>query len=170
MQIPTIHTDRLSLVPPSGEAGQLYEDFYTDAQASAAYGGPLTPAAASARLASDRMNWDVGGFGIWVIQRRQEQDLVGVCGYWQGKGWPRELTWWLLPRARGAGIAYEASRAVVRHAYLQFRWPVVETYMNDTNASARSLALRLGGIKTDRRQFPDGMERDVFQIPKPTDA
>jgi RimJ/RimL family protein N-acetyltransferase len=97
MQIPTIHTDRLILVPPSAEAEQLYEAFYTDVQASAAYGGPLTPGAASARLAADLGTWHLCGFGVWVIQQLQQQDFVGVCGYWQGKGWPRELTWWLLP-------------------------------------------------------------------------
>jgi [ribosomal protein S5]-alanine N-acetyltransferase len=37
--------------------------------------------------------------------------------------------------------------------------------MKDDNAPARALVLRLGGVMTDRRQFPDGLERDVFQIP-----
>jgi [ribosomal protein S5]-alanine N-acetyltransferase len=77
-----------------------------------------------------------------VIQRRLEGDLAGTCGFWQGKGWPRELTWWLLPENRGAGLVYEASQAALLHAYGEFRWDSVETYMNDTNASARALVLR----------------------------
>jgi ribosomal-protein-alanine N-acetyltransferase len=165
MQIPAIQTDRLCLLPPSAEAGQLYEEFYTNALASGKYGGPLTPTAASARLATDIGTWHLSGFGVWVIQRRKQQDLVGVCGFWQGKGWPRELTWWLLPRARGAGIAYEASQAVIHHAYRVSGWPVVETYMNDANEPARALVMRLGGVKTGRQLFPDGLQRDVFQIP-----
>ena len=170
MQIPTLQTDRLNLVAPSSGAERLYEEFYTNALASSAYGGPLTASAAWARLASDLGTWHLQGFGVWVIQRRQEQDFVGVCGYWQGVGWPRELTWWVFPVVRGAGIAREASEAAVKHAYRVFRWPVVETYMNDTNAPALGLVLRLGGIKTGRQQFPDGLERDVFQIPPPPDA
>ncbi len=162
--IPTIQSACLNLVPPGVEAERIYEEFYTDAQASATYGGPLTSTAARARLASDIEAWHLGGFGVWVIQRRQEQDFVGVCGYWQGKGWPRELTWWLLPRARGGGIAHEASRAAIDYAYRVFGWPVVETYMNDSNERARNLVLRLGGVKTRRQKFPDGLERDVFQI------
>lgn len=145
----------------------MYEAFYTNAQASCAYGGPLTPEAARARLASDLGTWHRSGFGVWLIQRRQQQDLVGVCGYWQGKGWPKELTWWLLPQARGAGIAQEASRAAIEHAYRVFGWSVVETYMNDTNEPARALALRLGASKTRRQEFPDGLERDVFVLPPP---
>jgi hypothetical protein len=42
--------------------------------------------------------------------------------------------------------------------------------MNDTNDRARALVLRLGGVKKERRMFPDGVERDVFQVPPPTAA
>ncbi|MBT9455646.1 MAG: GNAT family N-acetyltransferase [Burkholderiaceae bacterium] len=148
----------------------MYQRFYTDADASRAYGGPLSHAAALARLASDLGSWDVQGFGVWAIRRRKEGDLIGVCGFWQGKGWPRELTWWLLPAARGGGFAHEASLAAVAHAYAAFGWESVETYMNDANAPARALVLRLGGLKTDRRLFPDDLERDVFRIPAPAAA
>jgi [ribosomal protein S5]-alanine N-acetyltransferase len=110
----------------------------------------------------------VQGFGVWALQRRGSGDLVGVCGFWQGKGWPRELTWWLLPAARGAGLAHEASQAAVAHAYEVFGWPDVETYMSDENKSARALVRRLGGVHTGRRAFPDGAERDVFRIPLPS--
>ena len=156
---------------PLGPACEnLYEEFYTDAPASEHYNGPLTPGAAWTRLAADLGTWHLCGFGVWAIQRREQQDLVGICGFWQGKGWPRELTWWLLPRARGCGIAHEASTAAIEHAYRVFGWPVVETYMKDDNAAARALVLRLGGIKTDRRVFPDGLERDVFKLPAHTSS
>ena len=170
MQIPTLHTDRLVLSPLSKACDGLYDEFYTDAEASSNYGGPLTSAAAWTRLLADVGTWHLHGFGVWAVQRREQRDLVGVCGYWQGKGWPRELTWWLLPRARGFGIAYEASMAAIRHAYLVFGWPAVETYMKDENVPARALVLRLGGFKIERRLFPDGLERDVFRLPQATAA
>lgn len=167
MQIPTLETDRLVLLPPSAACDDLYQRFYTDADASRAYGGPLTPGAAWSRLAADLGSWFLQGFGVWVVQRREQGDLVGTCGFWQGKGWPRELTWWLLPAARGGGVALEASRAAVAHAYDTWRWQCVETCMNDANSPARALVRRLHGTKTGRRLFPDGLERDVFRIPAP---
>jgi [ribosomal protein S5]-alanine N-acetyltransferase len=166
VQIPTLLTDRLALVPLSAACEELYEEFYTDPAASEQYNGPLTAGAAYSRLSADLGNWYLRGFGVWAVQRREQQDLVGVCGYWQGKGWPRELTWWLLPHARGCGIAQEASVAAIHHAYRAFSWSIVETYMKDENTTARTLVQRLGGIKTDRRMFPDGQERDVFRIPE----
>ncbi|CAN7269312.1 GNAT family N-acetyltransferase [Acidovorax sp. LjRoot129] len=170
MKIPTLATDRLLLLPPEAACEDIYQRFYTDANASRAYGGPLSPAAAWTRLASDIGSWYLQGFGVWAIQRRKEGDFIGVCGFWQGQGWPRELTWWLVPEARGGGFAREASLAAVAHAYEAFRWESVETYMNDENESARALVLRLGGVKTDRRLFPDNLERDVFRVPNPAAA
>ncbi|HSW04963.1 GNAT family N-acetyltransferase [Aquabacterium sp.] len=167
MHIPTLSSKRLLLLPPSAACEALYDRFYTDADASIAYGGPLTPGGAWSRLASDLGTWFLQGFGVWVIQRREQGDLVGTCGFWQGKGWPRELTWWLLPEARGAGLAQEASLAAVAHAYGAFGWPSVDTYMNDANLPARALVQRLGGVRTGRQAFPDGLERDVFHIPPP---
>jgi [ribosomal protein S5]-alanine N-acetyltransferase len=167
MQTTTMQTARLVLEPLSSACEAVYEAFYTDAEASAAYGGPLTAAGAWNRLAADMGAWSLQGFGVWAIRRRAENDLVGVCGFWQGKGWPRELTWWLLPGTRGQGIAAEASEAVIRHAYVNLGWARVETYMNDSNAAARALVLRLGGVKTGRRRFPDGLERDLFLLPAP---
>ncbi|MED5622108.1 GNAT family N-acetyltransferase [Ideonella sp. BN130291] len=165
MHIPTLTTDRLVLQPPGAQAQAVYQRFYTDASASAAYGGPLSPGAAWARLAADLGGWQLQGFGVWLIQRREQGDLVGVCGFWQGLGWPRELTWWLLPEARGAGLAYEASQAAVAHAYREFKWDSVETYMHDNNGPARALVQRLGGQKIGRQRFPDGLDRDLYRIP-----
>lgn len=58
--IPTLQTERLLLLPPSAAAEALYGAFYTDAQASHAYGGPLTAAAAWNRLAADLGAWHAG--------------------------------------------------------------------------------------------------------------
>lgn len=168
MEIPTLETERLRLMPPSLACEPAYQRFYTDAEASGAYGGPLSPGAAWSRLAADRGGWDLQGFGVWALQRKREGDFIGVCGFWQGKGWPRELTWWLLPEARGRGFAKEASIAAVAYAYRGFGWPEVRTYMEDHNAEARRLVLALGGESLGRARFPDGAERDLFRIPDPT--
>ena len=167
MLIPTLETERLILEPPSDFGWAAYKRFYTDAEASKAYGGPLSERQAWARLASDLGTWYLLGFGVWLIRRKREQDCVGTCGYWQGKGWPRELTWWLSPEARGSGLAKEASIAAISHGYESFGWDTVQTYMKDENEAARSLVLSLGGSKVDRLKFPDEMERDVFLLPRP---
>ncbi|MCH7345356.1 GNAT family N-acetyltransferase [Pelomonas sp. CA6] len=165
LEIPVLETERLRLLAPGPACAAAYQSFYTDAQASYFYGGPLTPGAAWARLAADLGSWALQGFGVWAVQRRADAAIVGVCGFWQGLGWPRELTWWLLPQARGQGLALEASRAALRQAYDGWRWPSVQTYMKDDNAAARALVLRLGGVRVGRPDFPDGMARDLYELP-----
>ena len=111
--------------------------------------------------------WYLLGFGVWVVQKKDDGKFIGTCGFWQGKDWPIELTWWLLPETRRKGFAYESSLAVIDYAYKNLGWGKVETYMNDENVSARSLVEKLGGVKDRRAIMPDGIERNVFIIPEP---
>ncbi|MCG9769722.1 GNAT family N-acetyltransferase [Pseudoalteromonas maricaloris] len=165
--IPTIETNRLRLVAPNKDAFETYKKFYTDGSASKMYGGPIGIEQTWARLKADVGSWYLLGFGVWVIQLKSNDSYVGTCGFWQGKEWPKELTWWVLPEARGQGVATEASLAVLKHAYNVFNWETVETYMNDDNGAARALVEKLGGVKVRRQQFNDGLSRDIYFLPKP---
>lgn len=167
MLLPNLRFERIDLIPPDHTCDSAYQRFYTDAEASAAYGGPLMPAAAWSRLAFDIGAWHLQGFGVWALRRREDAAVVGVCGFWQGRGWPRELNWWLLPEARGQGYAIEASLAAVKHAYVEFGWESVQTYCADTNEAAKALIVRLGGVQMSRQAFPDGEHRNVYLIPQP---
>jgi len=165
--IPIIETERLRLLPPSADCFDVYQRFYTDESASKMYGGPISKEQVWARLKADLGSWYLVGFGVWVIQLKADNSLVGTCGFWQGKGWPRELTWWVMPEGRGKGIATEASKAALQHAYREFKWELVETYMNDDNSAARALVEKLGGIKTSREKFNDGLSRNIYALPNP---
>ncbi|MGF1743281.1 GNAT family N-acetyltransferase [Vibrio profundum] len=164
--IPKIQTTNLTLLPPNADCFDMYEQFYTDEEASKTYGGPLNKSQAWSRLQTDLGSWHLQGFGIWVIQLRSNHHLVGTCGFWQGLGWPTELTWWVLPEYRGQGIASEASQAAIEHAHTSFKWDHVETYMKDDNTAARALTEKLGGRKNRRMEFPDGLARDIYCFPK----
>ena len=167
VSIPILVTDRLRLVPPSIEHLDHYIRFFGDAAESHSYGGPLTAGQSWARLAHDRGVWELRGFGVWLLTTSDDGRVVGGCGFWQGVGWPRELTWWLLASERGSGFAREASTAVIAHAYGEWGWPVVQTYMTDDNTPARALTLRLGGVALGRQTFPDGVERTIYGLPRP---
>jgi len=165
MQIPVIETERLRLLPPSVECFEVYRDFYTDAEASKMYGGPINEEQVWARLKADLGSWYLLGFGVWVIQEKSSDILIGTCGFWQGKSWPRELTWWVMPEARGRGVATEASKAALDYARKHYQWLSLETYMNDDNHAARALVEKLGGKKVRRESFSDGLQRDIYQFP-----
>jgi hypothetical protein len=86
VDIATLETERLVLHPPSASCADVYDAFYTDARASRQYGGPLTSGQAWSRLASDLGAWHLQGFGVWVIERKDSGDLVGIARHVRGVG------------------------------------------------------------------------------------
>ncbi|MEM9098832.1 MAG: GNAT family N-acetyltransferase [Pseudomonadota bacterium] len=164
--IPTLETERLVLRAPASEDADLYAEFFADAEGSGNYGGPLRPDLAWRVLAQDFGHWHLKGFGKWVLVEKSTDRTVGGCGIVHPEGWPsHELTWWLLRAARGKGYATEASRAAIAFAHNRLGWSMVETHMRDANAPARAIAERLGGRIVRREVFPDGVPRDIFEIP-----
>ncbi|MEM7445454.1 MAG: GNAT family N-acetyltransferase [Pseudomonadota bacterium] len=169
--IPMLETERLQLRAPCAEDAPIYAAFFADGEASRFYGGPLREDQAWRQLAVDLGHWQLRGHGRWAVVRRDTGAMIGGCGLWWASGWPRrELTWWLVPQARGAGYATEASRAAIAYGYDTLRWSLVETHMDDANHAARRLAERLGGKVIAREGFPDGKARDVFGLPHPETA
>ncbi len=165
--IPSLETERLLLRAPKPQDYPTYVSFFADAEASSFYGGPLSPDQTWRVLAMDFGHWALRGYGRWVIESRESGKMVGSCGLWWPEGLPRsELTWWLLPEARGKGFATEASIAAISFGYDVLKWDLVETHMNDNNVSARRLVERLGGTVIVREQFPDGITRNVYQLPR----
>lgn len=169
MTTPELETARLLLRGPSPDDFPVYREFYADLEASAFYGGPLTPEQAWRKLAQDIGHWTLRGFGIWSLVERASGATVGGCGLVWPEGWPRsELTWWIVPAARRQGHALEASRAAIAFGYDALGWSLVETHMKDENVAARRLAETLGGQVIVRETFPDGIMRNVYALPRPS--
>jgi [ribosomal protein S5]-alanine N-acetyltransferase len=165
--IPSIRTERLLLRRPKAIDFPVYRDFFADAEASFFYGGPMAADRAWRVLAADIGHWVLRGYGRWSVVDQASREMVGGCGLWWPDGYPRsELTWWIIPKARRNGFALEASRAAINFAYDDLGWDLVETHMNDDNKAAHQLALRLGGHVIMRERFLDGLERDIYALPK----
>lgn len=165
---PVITTDRLILRAPDQEDLAAYTAFYAASDVKVGgYRGGRSADEVGAIVERDIRHWRDKGFGMFVVRGRTDGDVVGGVGLSHPDDWPsHELTWWLMPLARGKGYATEASRAVISWAYQTLGWARVETHMRDENTPARSLAQRLGGTIDRRETFPDGVARDVFLLPK----
>ncbi len=172
MTPPVLHTDRLRLEPPEARHLDAYLAFYAiPNDLAGSYRSPRPRDEVEALLTRDVAEWQRNGFGMFLLFAKDTGAFVGGTGLAHPADWPRhELTWWLMPEARGTGFATEASRAVIAWAYDTLGWPVVETHMRDDNLPARALAERLGGRKITRDTFPDGVSRDVFALPHPDKA
>ncbi|MEM1298016.1 MAG: GNAT family N-acetyltransferase [Pseudomonadota bacterium] len=172
MTPPILDTDRLRLEPPEARHLAAYQAFYAiPSDQKGSYRAPRPAEEVEGMLTRDIAEWDRNGFGMFLLHRKDTGAFVGGTGLAHPADWPRhELTWWLMPEARGTGFATEASRAVIAWAYDTLGWSVVETHMRDENGPARRLAERLGGTRIARETFPDGVTRDVFALPHPRKA
>ncbi|MCV0424478.1 MAG: GNAT family N-acetyltransferase [Roseibium sp.] len=165
----SIETEQFVLKPPKEGDLPVYRAFFSDREASRFYGGPLRDDQSWRVLAGHLGHWHLRGYGMWMVVPKNGKAAIGGCGFVWPDGWPRrELTWWLMPEARGTGAAVEISNAAIRHAYDAYRWPLVETHMDDSNHAARKLVLKLGGREIAREEFPDGKTRSVYQLPRPS--
>lgn len=166
---PALETARLSLEAPAERHFPAYRAFYCGVDGTLRrHSGRKSERDAWSILAADIGHWALRGFGIWALTERASGETVGACGLWHPMGWPEaELTWWLVPEARGAGYATEASHAAIAFGYDVLGWDSVETHMRDDNIPARRLAERLGGRIARRLTFPDGVARDIWTLPHP---
>lgn len=163
----SLHSERFLLRPPEAQDLGVYRTFFSDAEASRFYGGPLRDDQSWRALAGHVGHWHLRGYGLWMIVPKQGGSAIGGCGFVWPDGWPRrELTWWLLPEARGTGTAVEVSRAAIKHAYDSYGWSLVETHMDDANEAARKLVQKLGGKVIAREVFPDDKTRSVYELPR----
>ena len=167
MTIPEIRTERLILRAPAKDDFGIYREFYSDAEGSKAYGGPLDAEQAWRKLAYDIGHWELRGFGMWSAFHMRTGEMVGGAGLVHPEDWPcPELTWWIIPGSRRQGYAMELSKAVICFGYEQLGWDAVRTYMNDDNLPAKRLVEKLNGVVTRRQVFPDGLERDIYTLPR----
>jgi ribosomal-protein-alanine N-acetyltransferase len=57
------------------------------------------------------------GLGLWTVRRRGAEEIVGFCGLMPNAAGEVELLYGLAPACWGQGLATEAARAVLRHAF-----------------------------------------------------
>lgn len=95
-------------------------------------------------LAGVAGHWALRGYGPYIIERRDDGAVLGVCGLWYPNDWPEpEVKWALVPEARGQGVAAEAARAVLAMARVHLDWTPI-SLIDHENAASLALARALG--------------------------
>ena len=147
MTIPTVTTERLILRAPQLSDFDAYADFRGSDRA-AFVGGPNTPAQAWQQLCALTGQWQLRGYGRWMIADKDTDEPLGVTGLHHPVEWPEaEVAWSLFAASEGRGIAYEAALAVRTYAYETLGWSTVISCVDSKNARSLALAKRLGCIR-----------------------
>ncbi|MBL7498867.1 GNAT family N-acetyltransferase [Frankia nepalensis] len=105
--------------------------------------------------------------GLWALRRATPGpetragepvgEPVGVCGLMdRAAGDGVELVCSLTPARWGQGLAQEASRAVLAHAFATLGLAEVHAEVDEANGASLALVRRLGATRTDTRQGDHG--------------
>jgi RimJ/RimL family protein N-acetyltransferase len=155
-------TPRLRLRPFTPEDAGDHARLYRDPEVTRWLpGGPFDDAAAPLRSARAlerfRRSWAEDGFGVWAVIDRASGWLIGQCGLLRLPEGPDVEILYLLERdRRGQGLAAEAAREVLRHAFADLELPRVVAVTRPEHTASRRVMEKLG-----MRQEAD---REIFGL------
>ncbi len=104
-------------------------------------------------------NYARDGYGLWLVERRDTREPVGLCGLVRRDTLPGpDIGYSLLPRFRGLGYAREACAAVRDHAFNALGLPRLLAIVSPGNADSAKVLDRIGLRLQGRVQLSEGAE------------
>ena len=167
-----IRTARLTLRHPAPRDLPAFVAYFATGR-SAWNGGPLTPGRAWRAFAAQLGAWQMNGFGTFAVTRTGDDRILGWVGPWFPGDWPEpEIGWSLFDRAdEGQGLAAEAARAALDHAFGALGWTTAVSYIHPENRRSRALAERLGAtVDAGAATPPADVTPLVYRHPAPMGA
>jgi RimJ/RimL family protein N-acetyltransferase len=143
----TLRTARLTMRRPVPSDWPAFLAFMMSDRSNA-FGSHRDLARAFRSFAAELGHWDIFGYGMWAVTLQDDDKAIGLIGPWTPPDWPEpEVGWMILSdKAEGTGIATEAARAAIRHAYDVLGWPTVVSYIGPENTRSIRLAEKLGAL------------------------
>ncbi len=168
----TLRTDRFVLRRPGPDDWPAFHAFMMSDR-SAAFGSHRNLAKSFRSFAAELGHWEIFGFGMWAVTTHEANTALALIGPWTPPDWPEpEVGWMVLSAsAEGTGLATEAARAAIHHAYHVLCWPTVVSYIGPENIRSIRLAEKLGARLDPAAPQPRPDDPVlVYRHPKPEGA
>jgi len=168
-EIPTLHTERLTLRGPDARDIEPMRAFYASDR-SKFVGGPLTAELAWRQLGCEIGHWTLRGYGRWMVDVTETGEIVGNVGLWNPEGWPEpEIGWDLFEGAAGKGYATEAALAARAYAYDVLGWTTAISLVKPANAASAKVAARMGATLDREFTHERWGAMQIWRHPAPAD-
>lgn len=139
---PTLHTNRLTLRPYKRDDFDAYAAFMASDRAIH-MDGPLSRDRAWAWFTNDVATWALYGFGSLAIE--MDDAFAGGVGLVHPPQFPEpECGWFIFDGFTGLGLAEEAGRAVITHAFATTDLASIVSYVSEGNIASIRVAEKLG--------------------------
>ncbi len=142
-----LETERLLMRPITDDDFDAVAALYGDADVMRFIGlrGPMTREQTKDRLAFMVDHWRQHGFGMWALRLKDGGEFVGRCGLrYMDNTTEIELGYTLAKAYWGKGLATEASRAVVRHAFEVLKLGRLVAIADPANMASVNVMKKLG--------------------------
>ena len=164
-QIPEIQTERLRLRLPRASDLHAHTAFRTS-ERSKGVGGPFDAAASFDHLGAIIGQWQLRGYGRWMVADRKTDEPFGIVGIYHPDDWPEpEIGWSLYEAGEGRGLAFEAAEATRDYAYNTLGWTRIVSLIMEGNARSIRLAERMGCQKDTAFTHPVLGTLDIWVHP-----
>ena len=166
---PVLQTERLTLRAPLPKDAETFIAFYATERAQFV-GGPMDRQEAWKFFCIEIGHWAMRGFGLFTVTKTGDDRPLGIVGHWYPEGWPETEVGWVLfdPATEGQGIALEAARACINHAWTTLGWTDIVSYIAQENTRSVALAERLGAVLDENAAQPKPDKPCfVYRHPKP---
>ncbi len=156
--IPVLTTERLTLRAPRQSDFAAHAAFKASDRADFV-GGKTTEAEAWAHLCALIGQWQLRGYGRWMLAETTTDRPMGIVGLHHPLDWPEpEIGWTVYAEGEGKGYAFEAATAARDYAYRTLGWSTVASFVNPDNTRSVALAKRM-------RCRPDGVHHHAVHGP-----
>jgi RimJ/RimL family protein N-acetyltransferase len=91
------------------------------------------------------------------VIHREDAELIGFCGFWDGFAPEVEIGWRLRPEYWGRGLATEAATAVMEYGFRRWGFPRLIAVAQPANAASIRVMEKLG-MEFERSFLHDGFE------------
>ncbi|MBD3679662.1 MAG: GNAT family N-acetyltransferase [Rhodobacteraceae bacterium] len=166
-RVPEIETERLRLRLPKASDLPAHVAFRTS-ERSRTVGGPFDAASSFHHLAGVIGQWQLRGYGRWMVADKQTDAPLGIIGIFHPDDWPEpEIGWSVYEGAEGRGIAFEAAVASRDFAYGALGWDRIVSLIAPDNTRSIQLAERMGAAREDVFEHPVHGALDIWVHPAP---
>lgn len=168
MDIPTLETERLRLLPPDeSHLPEWADGFFADPDVARYISKrPLTPLERAERaLRVARATWASRGIGGWVLAEKISGQFLGAINIepWDDTE-ELEIGYGLIPAAWGMGYATEAVRAAVDYAFGVAGVPRLSARVVAANTASSRVLLKLGFAVIDQRPLDGGATLLIYRL------
>ncbi len=166
---PPIETERLLLRGWREADLDPYADLAADPEVNRFLGDPMDREQAWRSIATFIGHWQLRGYGLWAVERKSDQQLLGRVGLWRPEGWPGiELGWTLARHAWGSGYATEGARAAMSWGWDTLGLSELISVIHPQNAKSMQVAERIG-MNRDREYLLRGsIPTVIYKITRST--